>query len=131
MLDFMPWLLRNPSCKVLVDQIMSIGRKNTEIIRKYSGLAAAGQPPSAVFGEYLAHFAVLQTTYEAPPPDPYSPESQKVGYYPRDLDAEVEKGYKSACDAVVPFESLASSIVRLVTKTSTITETLQTRPDSK
>jgi hypothetical protein len=121
MLDFMPWLLENPNCRALVDQIMMIGRKNTEIIRRYSGLAAAGQPPSPVFGEYLAHFAVLQTTYDAPPQQPYPPESQKIGYYPRGLDAEVEKGYTDACAAVAPFESLTTRVLEMIAAASTQT----------
>jgi gas vesicle protein len=111
MLDYMPWLISNRDCKVLVDQVMAIGRKQTEIISTYGGLAAVGQEPSPLFGEYLAHFAVLEATYNMPPGNPYPPESQKVGYYPRGMDAAIEQGYLAARNAVAEYEALAAAIL--------------------
>jgi hypothetical protein len=112
-LDFMPWLKQNPECRALIDQIMEIGRKKTVIIQKYSGLAAADQNPSPVFGEYLAHYAVLKSIYDSPPAEPYAPGSQ-VGYYPRGLDQEVENGYDQARKAVGEFEVLAVNVISRV-----------------
>lgn len=111
MLDFMSWLKDNPECRVLVDQILAIGRKKTAVISTYGGLAAVGQQPSPLFGEYLAHFAVLEAIYNNPPPEPALPESQKVGYYPRGMDAEIEGGYVQARAAVAEYESLAATIL--------------------
>jgi hypothetical protein len=94
---------------------MEIGAKKTEIIQTYSGLAAAGQNPSPVFGEYLAKHAVLKAKYETPPAEPYTRESQKVGYYPRGLDDEVEHGYNLARTAVQEFESLTAKVLTEIT----------------
>jgi hypothetical protein len=111
MLDFMPWLKANRDCKILVDQIIAIGRKKTETISTYSGLAAVGQEPSPLLGEYLAHFAILDATYNNPPEVPPPPESQKVGYYPRGMDATIDQGYVAARKAVAEYESLAARIL--------------------
>lgn len=108
MLDFMPIFLQDQHSKVLVDQIIQIGRKCVEVISQNSGLAATGYEFSTRLGEYLAHFAILEGIYKDPPAEPFEPGSQRVGYYPMGLDNEVEKGYENARKEVLAYESFSS-----------------------
>lgn len=100
MLDFMPWLKREESCHALLRQVMTIGKLQAELIHAYGGLAAGGDEPSPLFGDYLAHFAILQATYDQPPDRPHDPESQDSGYFPAGLDLEIKRGYERAMERI-------------------------------
>jgi hypothetical protein len=105
MLDFMPILLKDKSARQLVDVIIEIGRKKSALISKHGGLAASGQDPPPVFGQYLAHFMILEQLYNHPPTEPFEPGSQKVGYYPMEFDEIVDKGYQRALADVAQYET--------------------------
>jgi len=104
MLDFMPVLLKNESTRQLTSIIIEIGREMTGVIKTHGGLAAAGQNPPPIFGQYLAHFAILEQLFKNPPKEPFEPGSQKVGYYPMEFDEIVEKGYDQARTDVAEYE---------------------------
>lgn len=111
-LDFMHLLTKDTYCKELVGKIIEIGKCKTKIISEYGGFSASGEQPPAIFGEYLAHFVVLDVCYNNPPTLAYDPETQEVGYYPRHLDEVIEEGYQAARNEVAEYEKLCNSIMK-------------------
>lgn len=103
-LDFLPIIKRDPPSDQLVKLIISIGQQAAGVISKHGGLAATGQEHSPLYGEYMAHFAVLDDMYKNCPSEPYEPESQQVGYFPIGFDRIIEADYKKARTDVAQYE---------------------------
>jgi hypothetical protein len=92
LLDQMPAIKDNAGALVLVDEIIAIGKKTTNIISKRAGLATADLID--LLGEYLAHFAMLCAIRANPTTKPSEPLAKKLGYFPRSLNAKVADGYR-------------------------------------
>jgi hypothetical protein len=92
LLDQLPAITSNPKALALVDRIVQIGEQMTKIISEHAGLASEGL--IALLGQYLAHYAILSTIYKQGETEPYEPGWHKMGYYPRELDAKIEEGYR-------------------------------------
>ena len=117
-LDFMSTLRKDPPSARLVDEIISIGRKMKGILSEFSGLAATGQDLSPLYGEYLAHFTILESMYVQNADENYEPISQKVGYYPMAFDAKVEEDYAQARKEVLEYEASLRVALESVNKAS-------------
>ena len=81
----------------------------TEIISKYGAFAVREDVPASVYGEYLAHYAILTHLYNENRTEPYEPSKHKIGYYPRELNKEVERGYRDVLKDVKPYLDASSA----------------------
>lgn len=92
LLDQLPAVRTNPKALALVERILAIGKLMTKIISEHAGLASADLID--LLGEYLAHYAILSTIYKRGETAAYEPGWHKMGYYPRQLNAKIEEGYR-------------------------------------
>ncbi len=92
LLDQLPAVRHNPKAFALAEGVLRIGDQMTEIISKHAGLAS--ENIIDLLGEYLAHYATLSTIYRLGETEPYEPGWHKVRYYPRELNARIEAGYR-------------------------------------
>jgi len=92
LLDQLPAIRANPKALALVDGILQIGEHMTGIISKHAGLAS--KDLIGLLGQYMAHYAILSTIYKSGETEPYEPGWHKMGYYPRELNKEIEEGYR-------------------------------------
>lgn len=102
-LDQLPSLKKDQRVKPLVDEVMRIGKEMTRIISKYGAFAASEELPSDIYGQYLAHFAIITSVHNDPREEPYKPGEQEYGYYPRELNSVVKAGYESTLAALKPY----------------------------
>jgi hypothetical protein len=93
LLDKLPAVRTSPKALNLVEQILSIGARMTEIISKNAGLASVDLLP--LLGQYMAHYAILSTMYQKEETEPYPAGWHTMGYYPHELNEKVAQGY---CD---------------------------------
>jgi hypothetical protein len=92
LLDQLPAVRANPKALALVDGILQIGKNMTGIISTRAGLAS--EDLVGLLGQYMAHYAILSTIYMSGETEPYEPGWHKMGYYPRELNGQIEKGYR-------------------------------------
>lgn len=92
MLDQMPTIKSDPNAKPLIESMIKIGKKTTDTISEQAGLASAELID--LLGEYLAHYAILCAAFESLEAEPKEPMGHRRGYFPRDLGAKVEQGYR-------------------------------------
>ncbi len=92
LLDQLPAIKTNPRAVALIERVLEIGERMTKIISEHAGLAS--EDLIDLLGQYLAHYAILSTTYRLQESEPYEPGWHKIGYYPFDLNAKVEEGYR-------------------------------------
>jgi hypothetical protein len=92
LLDQLPAIRSYPKSFALVDGIVKIGAQMTLIISQHAGLAS--EDLISLLGQYMAHYAILATIFNLREIKPYPPGWHKVGYYPYDLNAKVEEGYR-------------------------------------
>jgi hypothetical protein len=92
LLDQFPAVKANKRASALADYIVQIGERMTRIISKHAGLASEELIP--LLGQYMAHYAVLSTIHRGGETQPYEPGWHKMGYYPRELNAKIEEGYR-------------------------------------
>lgn len=92
LLDQLPAIRSNSKALALIDRILEIGEQMTRIISKHAGLAS--EDLIGLLGQYMAHYAILSTIYKLNEVEPYEPGWHKMGYYPFDLNAKIEEGYR-------------------------------------
>jgi hypothetical protein len=119
MLDYMDLLNADTYSKELVEAILDIGKEKCRIIREHAGYASASGEFSKKLGEYLAHYAILQTISKQSEPKRYPPESQKVGYYPRGLDDEIKNGFISTNTEIQTCQQACSTTIQEIAKLTT------------
>ncbi len=111
MLDQMPPLKGNPLYGPLIAEIIRIGKEMTVLIAKYSAFSLDDSAVSDVYGEYLAHFAVLQSIYKNPRTEPFAPGQHKIGYYPRRLNGIVKARYLKLQQELQPYLEASNTIL--------------------
>jgi hypothetical protein len=92
LLDQLPAVRSDPKAFALAEGILEIGEKMTTIISEHAGLAS--ESLIDLLGQYMAHYATLHTIYKRGETEAYEPGWHKVRYYPRELNAQVESGYR-------------------------------------
>ena len=92
LLDQLPAIKADPKALALIDRILEIGDRMTKIISRHAGLASADLMD--FLGRYMAHYAILSTIHKLNETEPYEPGWHKMGYYPFDLNAKIEEGYR-------------------------------------
>lgn len=92
LLDQLPAIRTDPKALALIDRILEIGDQMTKIISKHAGLAS--EDLMDLLGQYMAHYAILSTIHKLNESEPYEPGWHKMGYYPFDLNAKIEEGYR-------------------------------------
>jgi hypothetical protein len=92
LLDQLPAIRSDPKALALIDRILEIGEQMTKIISKHAGLAS--EDSMDLLGQYMAHYAILSTIHKLNETEPYEPGWHKMGYYPFDLNAKIEEGYR-------------------------------------
>ena len=116
LLDRMPALKGDLQAGPLIKEIIRIGEAMTKIIAEHGAYAASENIPSEVFGRYLAHFAILKSIYEDPRTDAFRPGEHAYGYYPRELNNEVKKGYEAALERLKKYEQASDAVLAEVLK---------------
>jgi hypothetical protein len=111
LLDQMPGLKCNPIYKPLIAEIIRIGKEMTALIAKYGAFSLDESGVSNVYGEYLAHFAILQSIYNDPRTEPYPPGHHKIGYYPRQLNRIVEARYLKLQQELQPYLDASNTLL--------------------
>lgn len=111
LLDQLPALKQNPVFKPLIDEIIRIGKDMTDLIQKYGAFSVDESGVTAVYGRYLAHYAILRSIYNDPRVEPYPPEQHEVGYYPRELNGIVETRYKRLLQELQPYLQASSAVL--------------------
>ncbi len=109
LLDKLPAVRTNPKALNLVEEILSIGSRMTEIISKNAGLASVDLLP--ILGQYMAHYAILLTMHRRGETEPYPAGWHTMGYYPRELNAQVEKGYRELNEFLDSFVEASKRVV--------------------
>lgn len=87
----------NSNAGPLIDEVMLVGESMVKIIHEHAGLGLSHQPLlQGLFGDYLAHFVVLNEMYKAvrvPGTDPAVLRQRYVsGYFPRELPKVIAEG---------------------------------------
>lgn len=111
LLDQMPPLKERPMFRPLIDQIMRIGSKMASLIAKYGGFSVDEEGASDVYGEYLAHYAILQSIHRDERTQAYPPGQHKMGYYPRRLNGIVETRYNKLRQELQPYLKASSAVL--------------------
>lgn len=111
LLDQMPPLKGNPLYAPLIAEIIRIGEEMTALIAKYSAFSLDESGVSDVYGEYLAHFAILRTIYKDPRTEPYPPGQHKIGYYPRRLNGIVATRYLKLQHELQPYLEATNTLL--------------------
>jgi hypothetical protein len=92
LLDQLPAVTQSEKAFALAKAILEIGDRMTKVISDHAGLAS--EEIIELLGEYMAHYATITTIYKLGETQAYEPGWHKVRYYPRDLNAKIEKGYR-------------------------------------
>lgn len=99
LLDQFPVVKANPRALALADQILSIGRDLTGIISQNAGLAS--EDLLGLLGQYMSHYTILSAIrHEENRTVAYPPRSHEMGYYPRELDDRIKRGYREVAEAI-------------------------------
>lgn len=116
LLDQMPPLKRDRLYRPLIDEIMRIGKEMTTLIQKHGAFAVDEKGVSDVFGEYLAHYAILLSVHRDGRAEAYVPGQHKIGYYPRRLNGIVEARYKALLQDLQPYISASNAVLAQLKK---------------
>jgi hypothetical protein len=92
LLDQLPAVRKFPKAMAIATEILRIGDSMTKIISSNAGLAS--EKLIGMLGQYMAHYAILATVDKLGEIEPYEPGWHQMGYFPRELDKEVEAGYR-------------------------------------
>lgn len=111
MLDQMPPLKGNPLYAPLIAEIIRIGEEMTALIAKYGAFSLDESGVSDVYGEYLAHFAILRSIHKDPRTEPYPPGQHKIGYYPRRLNDIVKTRYLKLQQELQPYLEATNALL--------------------
>ncbi|MEX0806824.1 MAG: hypothetical protein WD688_26410 [Candidatus Binatia bacterium] len=111
MLDQMPPLKGNALYAPLIAEIIRIGEEMTALIAKYSAFSLDESGVSDVYGEYLAHFAILRSIHKDPRTEAYPPGQHRIGYYPRRLNDIVKKRYLKLQQELQPYLEATNTLL--------------------
>lgn len=111
LLDQLPPLKRHRMYRPLIEEIMRIGKEMTTLIQQHGAFAVDAQGVSDVFGEYLAHYAILLSIHRDPRTEPFEPGQHKIGYYPRRLNGIVEARYQALLQELQPYIAASSAVL--------------------
>ena len=112
LLDQMPELKRKSLYAPLIGEIIRIGKEMTALIAKYGAFSLGETSVSEVYGEYLAHFAILQSIYnDETRTEPYPPGQHKIGYYPRRLNGIVKTRYFELRQELQPYLDATNTLL--------------------
>jgi hypothetical protein len=111
LLDQLPPLKGNTPYAPLIAEIIRIGEEMTALIAKYGAFSLDESGVSDVYGEYLAHFAILRSIYKDPRTEPYPPGQHKIGYYPLRLNGIVAARYLKLQHELQPYLEATSTLL--------------------
>jgi hypothetical protein len=109
LLDKLPAVRTNPKALNLVEQILSIGARMTEIIAKNAGLASVDLLP--LLGQYMAHYTILSTMHQKGETEPYPSGWHTMGYYPHELNDKVAQGYRDLNEFLNSFVEASRRVI--------------------
>src|ERR1700674_115794 len=92
LLDHIYAFQNDSQLKPIIDQILAIGTKLTQLISEQSGLIEGGV--NSTFIDYQGHFAILDVASKQDLTSDQKDGWQEFGYYPRLLNREIHEGYK-------------------------------------
>jgi hypothetical protein len=105
LLDQIPSLRQKPLYRPLLDEILRIGEQMTNLIQQHGGMLHDNVGVSDVYGEYLAHFAILKNIYlDQGRGEAYPPGKHTIGYYPRRLNNIVKQRYEALLAELKPYQ---------------------------
>ena len=112
LLDQLPAVRSNPKAFALAEGILEIGEKMTGIISEHAGLASENLID--LLGQYMAHYATLRTIYKRGETEPYEPGWHQVRYYPRELNAQVESGYRELSGFIDEYVDASKKMLKAI-----------------
>ncbi len=110
LLDQLPAVRTDPRILALVERIIYIGEQMTKIISEHAGLASKDLVET--LGKYLAHHAILSMIHEQGEIKSYRPGSHEMGYFPRELPAEIIKGYNEVSAHLNEYENKTKQVLK-------------------
>lgn len=109
LLDQFPAVRKNGRALALADRVLEIGKAITHTITQHAGLAS--EDLLDLLGRYLAHYAILSAVRQDDRAEPYPPGSHEIGYYPRELDAKIEAGYREVAHLIAEYAKASKQLL--------------------
>jgi hypothetical protein len=114
LLDQLPAVRGNFKAFALADRVLQIGDEMTRIIAKHAGLAS--EDLIDLLGRYMAHYAIISTIHKLAETEPYEPGWHKTGYFPRELDEKVAKGYRELSQFLTEYSNASKRLLEALPK---------------
>ena len=109
LLDQFPAVRKNGRALALADRVLEIGKAITHTITQHAGLAS--EDLLDLLGRYLAHYAILSAVRQEDRIEPYPAGSHEMGYYPRELDAKIEAGYREVALLIAEYGKASKQLL--------------------
>ena len=109
LLDQFPAVRKNGRALALADRVLEIGKVITHTITQHAGLAS--EDLLDLLGRYLAHYAILSAVRQDDRVEPYPAGSHEMGYYPRELDAKIEGGYREVAHLIAEYGKASKQLL--------------------
>lgn len=96
LLDQLPKLKQQVEHRLIIDEIMRIGKQMSILIISHGGLAVNEEGVVEAYAKYQTHYTILETIYKSSGTEATSPGQHQMGYYPRELNGIVENLYNKS-----------------------------------
>jgi SAM-dependent methyltransferase len=114
LLDHIYEFKSNTTLNPLVDRILTIGGRLTELICQKAGLIEGGI--TSTFIDYQGHFEILRAARDQEPDKEEKEGWHEYGYYPRLLNREIREGYKAVLAHLENYKKAGDQIIRRLLK---------------
>jgi hypothetical protein len=112
LVDQLPAIKGNASAMQLVDLMLDLGKSICTIITTHAGLAS--EDLIEMLGEYMAHHAILSAIRGGPETTAFEPGHNKLGAFPRGLDARIEERLKALSKEIDDYDKVSGRSLSLV-----------------
>ena len=114
LVDQLPAIKGNTSAMQLVDLMLELGKSMCTIITMHAGLAS--EDLIEMLGEYMAHHAILSAIRSGPETTAFEPGHNKLGAFPRGLDARIEEKLKALSKEIDDYGKVSGRSLSLLSK---------------
>lgn len=114
LVDQLPAIKGNASAMQLVDLMLDLGKSICTIITTHAGLAS--EDLIEMLGEYMAHHAILRAIRGGPETTAFEPGHNKLGAFPRGLDARIEARLKALSKEIDDYDKVSGRSLSLLSK---------------
>jgi hypothetical protein len=114
LVDQLPAIKGNTSAMQLIDLMLDLGKSMCTIITTHAGLAS--EDLIEMLGEYMAHHAILRAIRSGPETTAFEPGHNKLGAFPRGLDARIEERLKALSKEIDDYDKVSGRSLSLLSK---------------